>query len=295
MTHDDWVTSTAGVIAGDHAEAQTLPGGGAAVSVYDLDNRPTSRFIVHDDGSVSRVRALRGRHAPARGAVFAQRSDDFGLYPDDLRVLDPARSLSYRAARPPCHCRLSFMGGPVTGGDGTDHVLFWNWDERTGLEVLLAHSRSAGRRWRTQPVDVSSVDGQYALNFAAGAHRQLAFAAVYEIPYDNLRTRALYVSDDGRSWRRIPTPGSLNFVGDMAFAPEGTLLVADARRHRLLRVRPGSSVLRPVRGSPRADGVTSSGGVLVAFAGTQDTVAVSSDGRKWLTVRPDGAVLRPVH
>jgi hypothetical protein len=100
---------------------------------------------------------------------------------------------------------------------------------------------------------------------------------------------------DGRSWRRIPTSGSLNHVGDMAFARDGTLLAADWRRKRLLRARPGSDVLRPLRGGPRADRITSSGGVLVAFAWRQDTVAVSLDGRRWRTVTPTRAVLRPVH
>ena len=109
---------------------------------------------------------------------------------------------------------------------------------------------------------------------------------------DYLRPRGLYISHDERTWRQVPLTTAPKTTDGMAFTPDGTLLFADNNGGRLWRLPPGATTLEPVVDGPRVVRLEASGGVLIASPSyVRRTLAVSTDGKHWKTVKP-GATMQ---
>ncbi len=103
------------------------------------------------------------------------------------------------------------------------------------------------------------------------------------------------MSDDGTRWRRIAGAAApIRRTNGLAFARDGSLLIANEKRDRVWRLRPGGHVLRPLDHGPRAFHVQSSGGAIVAYTSDRHSIDWSRDGRHWTEVNPLSADMHPV-
>lgn len=172
-------------------------------------------------------------------------------------------------------------------------------------------SKDAGRAWRQ--VDVRLPLGPKPLWRYAGTSLHVVgkgdqqAIAMSEAPPDlPLYLWELWRAADEGTFRRVPLPSdSMPFAG-MAFAADGSLLVAEIeepvttcqiskrscqRSGRIWRLPPGESRMRLLHGAPRLSGphgltgLHVGGGMMVVRTGYQ-TVAVSQDGFEWTSVVP---------
>lgn len=170
----------------------------------------------------------------------------------------------------------------------------------------------AGRSWQRSDIDLP-LGRKYLWRYAdvtshvVGPGRLQAIA-MSDAPEDMpLSLRELWLTDDEQQFRRLVLPWDRLRFGGMAFAPDGSLLLAEVqgsdrycgapaaftcdRPGRIWRLEPGSAEPRLLAEAPRlfgpfwAVGIQPSGGSIVARTGMR-TIALSVDGYRWTEVTP---------
>ena len=300
VTRDNWASETGVAIPGpvDDSDTwtRTLPGGSAAAVtvVHNSDGKAdtTLPFVLHPDGSVSPLRVSTQPRDPGSGALLVDANSlllsqhtDQGVW-----VVDPASGELYPAAHQPCKCRPALDDSVVTATEGTAYATNYNY-RRGKSNWQLARSRDNGRSWQIRTLPPMRLRYSGELGVAIGPGRRLA-AAWYADWNTGDPELDLYVSSsDQRTWRAIAVPRGAWWFSGMAFTPDGSLLFGSAGGRRLWRLPPGGTTLRPMVGGPRRGGLVSldtlrtSGGTLIDKTGER-TVAVSTDGKHWKTVKP---------
>jgi hypothetical protein len=302
VTGDGWRTER-GVVLADKLNpfevwVGALPDGSAAV----VANRPGQRrhiaFVLRPGGGLGRLRLTRTPAAPGPGAVLAPRPAGISAQHGEVWVVDPARARLHPARRQPCDCRRNgFLSELVTGPDGTVYALIsYTQPESVADWHRLVRSRDGGRSWDA-PAALPEGYAPYwggLTEVRAGPGTRLAIAWTSDPGTDPGRKRVL-VTDDGTSWRRIDTAGARRFYAGMAFAPDGTLIVATSfgGDSRLWRVPPGATAIQSAGRGPGGYYWLRQPGPLLLAADLFDApgVAISRDGRRWRTVTP-GSTLR---
>jgi len=175
----------------------------------------------------------------------------------------------------------------------------------------FAESSDNGRSWRQsevrlprggKPLQRFSFNGDFREAVGPGHLQAIAMAdAPEDLP---LYLRQLWRSDDERVFRRVPLPWEQLAFGGLAFASDGSLLLAEEKGPRSLcpggichpgriwRLPPGASEVKRLPSAPQLSGPSemdtleaSRGGVIVARTGRR-TIAISSDGYRWTSVTP---------
>lgn len=269
---------------------QLLPGHGAAVVVQGGHG-----FVLTSSGSgpltVSTQPAAPGPGSLLVGAPPLPPDvspNDAANLTDQVWVLDPATESLHPLATQPAgpHGETVISPSTTTVGDST-YVLLGRPPQGPGerLRVAVARTLDRGLTWSVSPVPTPGAATTMPGYLAVGPNGRVAVLLSADgatlSPFVELWTS----TDSGRTWRRVPAAHHPDYVGGMAYAPDGMLTVAASDKARLWRLTADGSDLKPVPGAPAISGFWDSARPLVGDLG-DGKVALSDDGRTWREVAP---------
>jgi hypothetical protein len=268
-----------------------LPGGYAAIIPSDRDSSsghpPATPVILGPDGATRPLTVVTDVRDTTWGSILLARPPLWAANNVNaaLWAVDPERAELFPTSYQPCACQGQVVSRPVMDSDSVLHVTV---QDAGSEEEDFGQSRDNGLTWTTSRTNVlyNRVAPARGTYFTAGPGRRLAAAYTTEDTVPTLRD--LYLSDDGRTWRRADLQKLPKTLTGMAFTPAGDLLLADGTQ--LWRVDPDGTDAIPVEGAPPVLALDTSGGVLVATS-SDGTLVVSTDGSTWADVAPGNSLI----
>ena len=321
-TDDNWVNASHLLIRYGLAQNLSyLPLGRGAVAIKPQGGSSRGAappFVLYASGEAEPLRIGEPRAPDANSDLLEIDSYHFfwaidapvrTLAPDDSMMLESLWATDVEAGEifplagpPPGDVQMS-----VPGRDGAALII----DGYRGSDEAWRFHTSTDRGQTWQQTDVKRPLGRqrilpdapaspYAIG--PGASQALALAD-YGIDTPH-HLRQLWRTDDEEQFRRVRLPRDQMPFAGMAFAPDGSLLLAEVddteclistsvctRGGKIWRLPPNGSDPVPLEGRPALFGhhgmdlLDASGGVIVARTG-YDTLAISTDGYTWSEVAP---------